>query len=100
MRPDLRIYKIERRVLEENEGDYRRGKKKEGERVKLSAVRQSNQLVDYGAETSTKRLSNQFWAVFSLVAIKKRTECLGKIVKEVCRLRDGESESPREQPRD
>lgn len=45
-----------------------------------------------------KRLSNQFWAVFSLVAIKKRTENFGKIVKEVCRLRDGESESLRDQP--
>lgn len=38
MRPDLRTYKVERRVLEENEGDYRRGKKKEGERVKLAVL--------------------------------------------------------------
>lgn len=46
-----------------------------------------------------KRLSNQFWTVSSLVAIKRRTECFGRIVKEVCRPRDGESESRGERPR-
>lgn len=46
-----------------------------------------------------ERLSNQFWTVSSLVAIKRRTECLGRIVKEVCRPRDGESENQGERPR-
>jgi len=46
-----------------------------------------------------ERLSNQFWIVSSLVAIKRRTECLGRIAKEVCRPRDGESKSRGEWPR-
>lgn len=45
------------------------------------------------------RLSNQFWTVSSLVAIKRRTECLGRIAKEVCRSRDGESENQGDWPR-
>lgn len=46
-----------------------------------------------------ERLSNQFWTVSSLVAIKRKTECLGRIVKEVCCPRDGESENQGERPR-
>lgn len=61
-------------------------------------VRQSGQSITVPKRV-LERLSNQFWTVSSLVAIKRRTECLGRIVKEVCRLRGGESESRGAQPR-
>jgi len=44
-----------------------------------------------------ERLSNQFWTVRSLVAIKRKKESLGRTMREVCSsLLDGESEEPRE----
>lgn len=55
-------------------------------------ARQSGQSITVPKRVP-ERLSNQFWTVSSLVAIKRRTERLGKIVEEVYRPCDGESES-------
>lgn len=61
-------------------------------------ARQSGQSITVPKRVP-ERLSNQFWTVSSLVAIKRRTERLGKIAKEVYRPCDGESESRGERPR-
>lgn len=77
------------RVFRQNKNDDQRNEEK---RVGLTVMWQSGQSIMVPKRV-LERLSNQFWTVSSLVAIKRRTEYSGRNAKEICRPRDGESEN-------
>jgi len=79
------------RVFRQNKNDDQRNEEK---RVGLTVVWHGSLA---WLITVPKRvlegLSNQFWTVASLVAIKRRTEYPGRNAKEICCPCDGESEN-------